>query len=509
MSLGLEKALGVSESSQDAMAVWGRTCALLRRALGDATYASWFQSLEVVEAKEQTFVLRAPSAFIKAWVETHYMEQIERYLCEESGISWSVLLELAHHEKSFGCSGEMNTEMLAPAGAALPISAAAPFSGEGRRGAEAEKHGIELGIGGGEASGGAPGVLEFSGIGDFNSAELNPQFTFENFVVGKPNEFAYAAAQRIAESTEIIYNPFFLYGPVGHGKTHLMHAIAHHLQQNEGRKRRIFYLSAERFMYYFVRALRYKDMMTFKEKFRSVDVLMIDDVQFISGKDATQEEFFHTFNELVDRKRQVIISADKPPTDLDGMQERMKSRLGWGLVADLHPTTYELRLGILHAKAERLGIALPKDVGEFIAQKVSSSVRELEGALTRVHVQSVFLGRPLDVGLVQETLRDLLRSFDKIIDMEDIQKRVAEYYGLRLSDLRSTKRTRLIARPRQVAMFLSKTLTSTSLPMIGKSFGGRDHTTVIHAVQTIQGMLESDPTLREDVETLRRALLNT
>jgi chromosomal replication initiator protein len=301
------------------------------------------------------------------------------------------------------------------------------------------------------------------------------------------------------------FNPLYLYGGVGLGKTHLMHAIAWHIRTQNPR-RKVIYMSAEKFMYQFVRALRYKDTVAFKEQFRSVDALMIDDVQFIGGKDSTQEEFFHTFNALVDQNRQIIISADKSPSDLQGLEERMRSRLGWGLVADIHPTTYELRLGILQAKAEKLGGQIPSKVLEFLAHKITSNVRELEGALNRIMAHAQLVGRATTLEMAQEVLHDLLRANDRRVTIDEIQKRVAEHYNIRLADMHSARRARAVARPRQVAMWLCKQLTPRSLPEIGRKFGGRDHTTVMHAVRRIEELRAADRGMAEDIELLRRML---
>ncbi|MDR0631264.1 MAG: chromosomal replication initiator protein DnaA [Holosporales bacterium] len=334
---------------------------------------------------------------------------------------------------------------------------------------------------------------------------LDPRFTFENFVVGKPNEFACAAAIRVAESTSVQFNPLFLYGGVGLGKTHLMHAIAWNIFKNNP-TRRVVYMTAEKFMYQFIRAIRYHDTMAFKEQFRSVDVLMIDDFQFIGGKETTQEEFFHTFNALVDNNRQIIISADKSPSDLDNVGERLKSRLGWGLVADIHPTTYELRLSILQSKAEALGLKVEKDLLDFLATKISSNVRELEGALNRIMAHACLVGREITLESAQEVLKDILRSNERFISIEDIQQRVSEFFCIKTSDLLSSRRARSLARPRQVAMFLSKELTEKSLPEIGRKFGGRDHTTVIYAVKKVLEICAQDAEFAHDVETLRSSL---
>ena len=337
------------------------------------------------------------------------------------------------------------------------------------------------------------------------SAPLDPKFTFDNFIVGKPNELAYAAAQRVAQSEVVSFNPLFLYGGVGLGKTHLMHAVAWNIKKRNPKKN-VVYLTAEKFMYQFIKALRFKNIMSFKEQFRSVDVLMIDDVQFIIGKDNTQEEFFHTFNTLVDKKRQIIISADKSPADLEGLEDRLKSRLGWGLVADIHPLTYELRLGILQAKAEQKEIKLTDDVLEFLANKITNNVREMEGALNRLAVHASLQDSAITVDLVKDVLKDLLRTNSRKITIDEIQKKVVEHYNIKLSDMHSPRRSRSVARPRQVAMYLAKSITTRSLPEIGRKFGGRDHTTVIHAIKTIEEIMVNDPSLAEDIELLTRIL---
>ena len=284
-----------------------------------------------------------------------------------------------------------------------------------------------------------------------------------------------------------------------------MHAIAWEKKKiNPDLK--ILYLSAEKFMYEFIKALRFKNTIAFKDQFRSVDVLMIDDVQFIIGKESTQEEFFHTFNALVDQNRQIVVSADKSPSDLEGLEERLRSRLGWGLVADIHPTTYELRLSIIEAKLEKYNINLSKDVAEFLAHKITSSVRELEGALTRLTAHVTLVGREVDIEIAQDLLQDLLRASDRRTTIDQIQKKVSEHFNLKISDMHSARRSRIIARPRQIAMYLSKNLTTRSLPEIGRKFGGRDHTTVIHAIKKVEELKKNDSNLSEDIEILTRSL---
>ncbi len=442
---------------------WALVCQRLQAELGDATFRSWIAPLVLTNAASGLVQLAAPTRFMKDWVASNFLTKIRNH--------WQDL------------NPTIDTiDLIVKTAAAVPVAQVAmpdPMSV-------------------------APGE-EVDIEGSFIGSNLDPRFTFENFVVGKPNELAYAAALRVAESATVQFNPLFLYGGVGLGKTHLMHAIAWHIKKCHP-ERRVIYLSAEKFMYQFIRALRYKDTVAFKEQFRSVDVLMIDDVQFISGKDTTQEEFFHTFNALVDRNHQVIVSADKSPSDLEGMEERLKSRLGWGLVADIHPTSYELRLGILQSKAETLNVSVPKDVLEFLAFKIASNVRELEGALNRIIAHSTLVGREINLEMTQDVLRDLLKANDRRVTVDDIQKRVCEYFSIKLSDMQSSRRSQNVARPRQIAMYLSKVLTSRSLPDIGRKFGGRDHTTVLHAVKKVEELMGSDKEFLEDLTILRRTL---
>ncbi|MFN4229306.1 chromosomal replication initiator protein DnaA [Parvibaculum sp.] len=464
---------------------WRRVRSRLQAELGEATFNSWFKQIDLVGADEGRVTLCVPTRFIRNWIASHYADRLaELWADEDAGYA---RVDIA-----------VSAEPVQPrkAGAEAAARADAAPSGEPRSAQSTVQ----------SAPQSVPQGFEDAGVG----APLDPRFTFDAFVVGKSNELAHAAARRVAEATDVTFNPLFLYGGVGLGKTHLMHAIAWEIRKRHP-ERKVLYLSAEKFMYQFVRALRFKDTMAFKQQFRSVDVLMIDDVQFISGKDSTQEEFFHTFNALIDHNRQVIISADRSPSDLDGIEERIRSRLGWGLAADIHPTDYELRLGILQAKADEMmqrngPVAIPGGVLEFLAHRIVSNVRELEGALKRVVAYASLVGRPITTEMTQEVLRDLLRSNDRKITIEEIQRRVAEYYNVRLADMLSARRARAVARPRQVAMYLSKQLTTRSLPEIGRKFGGRDHTTVIHAVRKIDELCQVDSGIEEDVDLLRRML---
>jgi chromosomal replication initiator protein len=341
-------------------------------------------------------------------------------------------------------------------------------------------------------------------------APLDPKLQFETFVVGKPNELAHAAARRVAAGGPVTFSPLFIYGGVGLGKTHLMQAIAWELRERFP-EQNVVYLSAEQFMYRFVQALRDKAMMDFKHLFRSVDVLMVDDVQFIAGKDSTQEEFFHTFNALVDQNKQIVLSADRAPGEIEGLESRIVSRLQSGLVVDLHPTNYELRLGILQQKVRYHSHQFPDvqiadGVLEFLAHRISTNVRVLEGALMRLFAQGDLIERAVTIEIAQDCLADILRHSDRKITVEEIQRKVSDHYNIRLSDMIGPRRVRSYARPRQIAMYLAKQLTTRSLPEIGRRFGGRDHTTVIHGVRRIEDLKDKDSQIADDLELLRRAL---
>lgn len=464
---------------------WERIKERLREDLGEAAFRSWLKPLTLDGFAEGEIRVAAPTRFMRDWVAVHYADRLRAlWMTENAEVTGVDVLVAARDSRS-----AEEIAAATPAGVPEPI----------------EPTPVVLPARVRSASDDSPVVEELDVVRDDVSAPLDPRFTFEQFVVGKPNELAHAAARRVADARSVNFNPLFLYGGVGLGKTHLMHAIAWQIRKNDP-NRKVIYLSAEKFMYQFIRALRFKDTMAFKQQFRSVDVLMIDDVQFISGKDSTQEEFFHTFNALVDQNRQVIISADKSPSDLEGMEERLRSRLGWGLVADIHPTTYELRLGILEAKADALGVSIPKKVLEFLAHKIISNVRELEGALNRIVAHSELVGRAVTVESTQEVLRDLLRANDRRVTIDEIQKRVAEHFNIKVADMSSARRARAVARPRQVAMYLAKQLTARSLPEIGRKFGGRDHTTVMHAVRKIEELRAADSSFAEDVDLLKRML---
>ena len=463
----------MSEMADFCGGAWSRVRGHLRNQIGKDAYQNWIDPLAFVGADHGIVRIAAPTSFIGTWVARNYGDAIRLLLTRERVSVNRLEFTVAAPEAETG------------------VETAAPVAE--RSAARAKPEAVAI-----------PADIELP------QSPLDGRFTFDNFVVGKPNELAHAAAHRVAEGRDVSFNPLFLYGGVGLGKTHLMHAIAWEVRHFNS-EARVLYLSAEQFMYRFVSALRFKEMHGFKEMFRSVDMLMVDDVQFIAGKDSTQDEFFHTFNALIDQNKQIVISADRAPGEIDGLEERIKSRLQWGLVVDLHPTDYELRLGILQAKAEAQmhqhpGVVLGAGVMEFLAHRISSNVRVLEGALNRLFAHASLIGREINLDMVQECLADVLRASERKVTIDEIIRKVADHYNLRMSDLLSARRARSVARPRQVAMYLSKTLTSKSLPDIGRRFGGRDHTTVIHAVRKIEELKKTDNQIAEDVELLRRML---
>ncbi len=449
--------------SKEVAALWKKVHGEMRGEFGEAVFRSWLKPLTLQACYHGTLEVSVPTRFMRDWIQTHYSARILE-MCAERDENIK-RLEVVVVQNAILSDDE---EDKAPAKA---------------KANQNEKMEDPYGL----------------------SSAFDPKYTFDTFVVGKPNALAHAAARRVVESQNVPFNPLFLYGGVGLGKTHLMHAIGQAMTQ-QWPERRVMYMSAEKFMYQFVKALRSKDTMGFKETFRSVDVLMIDDIQFMSGKESTQEEFFHTFNALVDQNKQIIISADKAPSDLLGLEERLRSRLAWGLVADIHPSTYDLRLGILQSKRDLLQASIPDAVLEFLALKVTSNIRELEGALNRIVAHADVTRSEITLETTQEVLVDLLRSHDRRITIDEIQRKVAEHYNIKMSDMHSARRARNVARPRQVAMYLAKQLTARSLPEIGRKFGGRDHTTVMHAVRKIEELMEEDAQIAQDVEIVRRAL---
>ncbi len=472
-----ELASSLAENDLQALAsVWARVRTRLQAEVGDVEYRTWLRQMTLAGCDGDEVTLHLPTRFLRDWVRSHYGDRlVEMFRAEDRN--------LRHVEIRVGTATPgLNDGEAAPK---LPEKAAArsrPVETKAEVKADLRADLI---------------------------APLDRRFTFDNFIVGKPNEFAHACARRVAEHPASQgFNPLFLYGGVGLGKTHLMHSIAWEVSRPraDGSSASVAYMSAEKFMYRFISAIRNQQTIEFKEQLRSVDVLMIDDLQFLIGKDNTQEEFFYTFNALVDAGKQIVVSADQSPSDLSGLEARLRTRLGCGMVADIHATTFELRISILEAKAQMASVKIGPKVLEFLAHKITSNVRELEGALNRLIAQANLFGRAVTLESTQEVLHDILKAYDRRVSIEEIQKKVAEKFNIRLTDMSSARRARQVARPRQVAMYLAKQLTSRSLPEIGRMFGNRDHTTVMHAVSRITELMGVDASFAEEVDLLRKML---
>jgi chromosomal replication initiator protein len=496
---------------------WMRIRARLRQEFGEAAFANWLKKLTLVRLLNDKVTLGVPNQFLRDWIAAHYGDRIVAHWRGEighvRGVEFVVaqvraepgaLRDPAERARDFAprdLASRAGGPQAAPV--ARPLAEVEPGRVEALGRAPAAGRAEPLAVAA-AAVAAAPLPVQPADIVE-GATPLEPRFTFDSFVVGKPNAFAHAAALRVAEADIVPFNPLFIWGQTGLGKTHLMQSVAWRMLERNP-KRKVAYLTAEAFMHRFVKACRFQDMLAFKEQFRSVDVLIIDDVQFLGGKDATQEELFNTFNALVDHRRQVIVSADKPPIDLERLDQRLRSRLGSSLVCQINQSNYELRLAIIESKVARIGVPVPDKVLEFLAHKITSSVRELEGALTRVTAHASLIGREISIEMAREVLHDVLRHSDRHVTIDEIQRVVCEYYKLRMPDLLSPRRARAVARPRQAAMYLSKILTNRSLPEIGRKFGGRDHTTVMHAVRKIEELKASDANIAEDVELLTRQL---
>ncbi|PZX15051.1 chromosomal replication initiator protein [Palleronia aestuarii] len=451
---------------------WRAAQQRLKLKVGHNNFVTWIEPLEFADLRDGILTFRVHSSFMGDWVERYYGDHI----LTEVTSGGATVRRLAFVVDRGAAANDTAPADVVPPPARAAVSETAP---------DAQR----------EPLGGC---------------DLDEFCTFDTFVVGKPNELAHAAARRVAEGMAIAFNPLFLYGGTGLGKTHLMHAIAWELQAREP-DARVLYLSAEQFMYRFIQALRDRQMIDFKHLFRSVDVLMVDDVQFIAGKDSTQEEFFHTFNALVEQKKQIIISADCAPGEIQGLESRIVSRLNSGLVVDVHPTSYELRLGILQRKVEVYApiygdVVIGDGVLELLAHRVTKNVREMEGALKRLYAFGSLIGREVDLAAAEECLRDILRINDRKTTIDQIQRSTADHYNIRLSELLGPRRSRVFARPRQVAMYLAKEMTDRSLPEIARRFGNRDHTTIMHGIKRIEELRLSDPQIAEDIDMLRRSL---
>lgn len=449
--------------------LWKQCLGQLESNLSAQHFNTWIRPLQAEQDGEMLRLL-APNRFVLDWVKENYSQQISQIVRQASG---NPVLELSFE------IGSRKPPVLPSA------DRTAIESPQTRRPAT------------------SPSVPEIPIEKQYNT--INKNFTFGSFVEGKSNQLARAASMQVALNPGTAYNPLFLYGGVGLGKTHLMHAIGNQILQKKP-DARVVYLHSERFVADMVKALQHNTINEFKLFYRSVDALLIDDIQFFARKERSQEEFFHTFNTLLEGQQQVILTCDRYPRDVDGLEERLKSRFGWGLTVAIEPPELETRVAILMSKAEQKNIRLPHEVAFFIAKRIRSNIRELEGALRRVMANAEFTAQPITLDFAKEALSDLLASQEKLVTMENIQKTVAEYYKIRVADLLSKRRNRSITRPRQLAMFLAKQLTSHSLPEIGDAFGGRDHTTVIHACRKIQELQETEPRMAEDQANLLRIL---
>ena len=440
-------------------AAWESIRTGLRRDLGSRTFDGWLKpaAIGAFDPDSGSLDIVMPSQFMADWVRSHFSERL--------ALAWRTVLPVVRELRIVAA-------LDAPRPAPLLILEDEP----------------------------AP-VRR-----DPNAPNFDPRYRFETFIVGKANEVACTAARTLASGQPVSFNPLFIHGGTGRGKTHLLHAIGQTFLENQP-SARVVSMSAEKFMVEFIRALKENDTIGFKSRLRSADLLLIDDVQFIAGKDSTQEEFFHTMNEIITAGRRLVITSDRAPQDLDGIAPRILSRLSWGLVADINAADFELRFNIIEAKVAALpGVTMPRPVIEFLARRVTSSIRELEGALNRIAAYAMMTGKAIDVAFVEEVLANVLRANQRRISIDEIQTQVAEHYRIRKAEMTSARRAREVARPRQVAMYLSKQLTPKSLPDIGRRFGGRDHTTVIHAVRQIEKLRASDAELDADIRLLTRQL---
>ncbi|MCW8426922.1 chromosomal replication initiator protein DnaA, partial [Legionella pneumophila] len=446
---------------------WQKCLGLLQDEFSAQQFNTWLRPLQAY-TDEQRLVLLAPNRFVVDWVRKHFFSRIEELIKQFSGDDIKVI--------SIEVGSKPIETVVTPAEPIVTSSSIASLKSTSNKKAV-----------------------------DYKSSHLNKKFVFDSFVEGNSNQLARAASMQVAERPGDAYNPLFIYGGVGLGKTHLMHAIGNSILKNNP-EAKVLYLHSERFVADMVKALQTNSINEFKRFYRSLNALLIDDIQFFAGKDRSQEEFFHTFNALLEGQQQIILTSDRYPKEIEGMEERLKSRFGWGLTVAVEPPELETRVAILVSKAEQSNIELPYEVAFFIAKRIRSNVRELEGALRRVIANAHFTGKPITIEFVHEALRDLLALQDKLVTIENIQKTVAEYYKVKVADLLSKRRSRSIARPRQMAMALSKELTNHSLPEIGDHFGGKDHTTVIHACRKVKELIQDDSDFAEDYKNLMRIL---
>ncbi|BCR02940.1 chromosomal replication initiator protein DnaA [Desulfuromonas versatilis] len=449
--------------------LWQETLAHLERTLTPQHFSTWIKSIHFVEIDKDLVILEVPNRFILDWVREHYIPIIRETLSQIGAVAYRVQLNIAQRKSPDTTPQVPSSPEIPPA---PPARDSEPISREGC---------------------GAYG--------------LNSKYTFEEFVSGSSNQFAFAAAMAVANNPATTYNPLFIYGGVGLGKTHLVNAVGNAIHKKNP-EMRVCYYTSEKFMNELINSLRYAKMDEFRNKFRSMDVLLIDDVQFIAGKERTQEEFFHTFNALYESHKQIVVTSDKFPKEIPGLEERLRSRFEWGLIADIQSPDVETKQAILKMKAEQNGIFLPEDVTLFLANSVTSNVRELEGYLIRIGAYASLTSTPVTLAMVKEVLKDILVEKNRELTVEEIMKTVAAHYNVRVSDIKSSKRLKALVLPRQVAMYLSRQLTSCSYPEIGERFGGKDHSTIIHAIKKIEKQTEDDFQLRSTINTIKNALTN-
>jgi chromosomal replication initiator protein len=431
-------------------ALWGRMLISLATRVPPAVLDSWLRPCRLAAVEGDHVKIAAPNTYTRDWLHQHHTESLQAAAREVLGGNPRVSLDIDRD---------------APSPTSAPNETEPPVA--------------------------APG--------------LSVRYTFDSFVVGNSNQFAQAACQAVAELPSRSYNPLFIYGGVGLGKTHLLHAVGHQIARLYPQLR-LLYLSSERFTNDLINAIRYDRTSEFRAKYRTIDLLLIDDIQFISGKERTQEEFFHTFNDLYEARKQIVVSSDSAPKEIPDLEERLRSRFEWGLIADIQPPDFETRVAILKKKAEIERVRLPDDVAYLIAGRIKANIREIEGSLTRMIAFCSLSGRDMSVELAQEVLADLWGEEERVITIEHIQRKVAEFFGIKLSDMRAKNRTKSVAFPRQVAMYLSRQLTHSSLSDVGRAFGGKDHTTVIHAVSKLQGLIQEDPKLKQTIDTLTQGI---
>jgi chromosomal replication initiator protein len=467
-----------------AVTLWEKCLDCLQDEFPSQQFNTWIRPLQVEYADSSKLVLFAPNRFVMDWINEKFIGRIRELVTQFSEAPPpQIYLEIGSKSGA----------------AAAKVDFRAPSREQPQQPAQSQS----------SMAPGAPTVhtrskTAGSDVPNYQS-NTNPNFTFDNFVEGKSNQLAKAASIQVAENPAVAYNPLFLYGGVGLGKTHLLHAVGNQIMVNNPQAK-VLYLHSERFVADMVKALQTNAMNDFKRFYRTVDALLIDDIQFFAGKDRSQEEFFHTFNALLESQQQVILTCDRYPKEINGVEERLKSRFGWGLTVAVEPPELETRVAILMSKAEQSKIDLPYEVAFFVAKRIRSNVRELEGALKRIIANAHFTGKAITLDFVKEALRDLLALQDKLITIENIQKTVAEYYKVKIADLLSKRRSRSVARPRQMAMALAKELTNHSLPEIGDAFGGRDHTTVLHACRVIAEFKQTNQDIEEDYTNLLRIL---